>query len=202
MRKLLCGLLSLSVLFVYANSHTEKGSYAIVNTVHSELMDSVVSIIKRTDLKKVYSLTGLGENNERIYTDFTYEFSLYQKNSKTGKYEYPSYLLEEQNFIIDGTYMFTVTGTVNMLTWRSYIFKINELSFYTNTYLKGFFTNIVGYIEKDYVIGGGGYSWTFRTDRGSIVEAYAYYSTSEVPFKVIDMIGDKIIDYDEKLNLF
>ena len=194
MRKLIFVLL----FWVYIQAPaTEKNTYPLVSTIYSELMDSVVSVIKRTDLRKVYSLTGLGKDKNRNPTDYIYDLILCQRNPKTGMYEYPPIELNEQTFLADSSNVFIITGSIRIHALYAYIFRIKDLLFYSNKFLKGYFLMIIGNTEKECVFDFVGYGWIFKTEHGKIIEAYAFYSMSENPFKIIDLIKNEVVNRED-----
>lgn len=56
---------------------------------------------------------------------------------------------------------------------------------------------IIGNTEKECVFDFVGYGWIFKTEHGKIIEAYAFYSMSENPFKIIDLIKNEVVNRED-----
>ena len=207
-RYIFCTAFIVISINVFAINCNKKKEYPVVSTTQFEFMDSIVSMVSQTNLRQIYSFSNYGVDKEHKPEDFIYNLTIYQQDYNSNEWKKPSYEIKEQDFRADGTYMLTVSAylfipdTENNI-FKGYIFNYRGLKFFSDTYLRGFFKKVMDKTFCKYQFDTGyGYSWTFKIEEGKLVEAYAYYSLSEPPFKVLDIINDEIINYDSNLKLY
>ena len=195
----------------FAVNRNKKKEYPVVSTAKFEFMDSLVSMIANTNLKLIYSFSNYGVDKELKPEDFIYNLTVYQQDYNTNEWKRPSYEVREQDFQACGTYMLKVSGYLfipdtDENIFKGYIFNYRGMDFFSDTYLSGFYKRVIGNTFRNYrnylFETGTGYNWTFKIEQGKIVEAFAYYSDSEIPFKVLDILNDEVMDYDAGLKLW